>query len=188
VTSDNWFIAGGPLQDLLFRTEDSGEHWQRVNAGPPTALPNYRPVLRLPAIQGDVLRDAVLLSSLDEPLYLAMYSGRLDSDTLEADGETIKIAEDGDGTALDLAGPYLVAAAPAQRGFVLSSDSGRSFASVERQAPDGATVTKIDVTTDGHAWALVTRRGCRGNKTECFVTSELYSSANGGQDWVALDI
>jgi hypothetical protein len=189
-SSDQWFVAGGPLGDRLYRTMDAGDHWKRLTVEAPGSLPAARPVMRLPVVHGDAMTDAVLLADpdVDRPLFLATYSGSVGGDTLVTDGHTVRISEDGSGAAIDAAGGYVVVAAPSQHGFAVSRDSGATFSAVPFEAAGSSPVTSLHVTSDGHVWAVATHAGCQGDKIGCSVASTLYSSADAGQTWTQVAI
>lgn len=182
-TASSGVVIGGPAHNLVFHTSDGGASWAPAQiAGLPAGAP---------VTYGDVIDDAGDLE-LPATRLLANQSYLL----------TIYLSHDGGASFVAQAGPGLplptttntaavsgigasLWAAPASGGELFtSSDAGRSWSRIDSPSlPSGAE--SISMASSGSGTVLIQQAGCRNGKTDCYVTSGLYTTSDGGSQWVA---
>jgi hypothetical protein len=175
-------VIGGPAHNLVFHTGDGGASWLPARvaglaAGDPVTF-------------GTVIENA---GDLELPATVLVGQGYLLTIYLSHDGGESFVAQPGPGlplptetNAMAVAGSGAsLWAAPGSGGELFtSSDAGRRWSRIASPSlPSG--VMSISIDPSGSGTALVQQTGCRSGKTDCYVTSQLYATADGGSHWTA---
>jgi hypothetical protein len=182
-TASGGVVIAGPARNLVFHTGDGGASWTParmagLRAGDPVtfgAVVDNAGNLELPA--------TTMLAN--QSYLLTIY--------LSHDGGASFRAQPGPGLPLPAATNAVAVAgvgaslwaAPASGGQLFTSnDAGGTWNRIASPSlPSG--VESISIAGSGSATAVVQQAGCRSGKTDCYLTSQLYATSDGGSHWTA---
>lgn len=177
--NDVW-LAGGVIGNQLWRSADSGRTWSEVplssqlgtaiGVSAPRRIADH---LVLPVtINGPATQEAWLISSDDGA-------------TWQQTARVLVGGDSGAGVALSpsTAGDRVVVAGFAGAGglFAVTASGGSVSPVLPDDLPVGLTTLHFTSATAG--WASVVQSGCLSFKTQCFETTRLFATTDGGRTW-----
>jgi hypothetical protein len=192
LSSTTGYIAGGEIGPNLFVTHDGGATWSQAELPPPGDRGNDKAtVLGVPAIDAGV---AVVAASWTDPrgnpdgfgTYRSTNSGRtwqlLDHESGPTAYYVWSSGPTGRKQVLLRSGPGLA------ESVAQSVDGGRTFSAFSPAAGLPATPRAVSAGDGDTVWTVVQVNGCRSPKSDCFQSSGLFSSSDGGGTWRQLTL
>jgi photosystem II stability/assembly factor-like uncharacterized protein len=176
---DELWLSGGTTGNQLWSSRNGGVSWSEnkslANLGVEIGVGPVRRVsgaLLVPVtINGPSTTEAVVRSDDNGETWKP-------AATLDVGGDTAR------GVALSssVAGDRLMILSPSHGLYAISPDSA-SVNPVGGKDPLPAGDTVLNFVGADIGWALVTERGCLASKSNCYVSTQIFSTADGGQTW-----
>jgi photosystem II stability/assembly factor-like uncharacterized protein len=172
------WLAGGVLQDQLWRSDDAGGSWSRV----PIVVYGASRTISPPERIGSQLMLAVTVNGTESRV--AWHSSNDDGRTWKQVAIETVGGDTGPGVALPstVAGGRIVVADPRGRFYFVAPDGPAA----RRVSPNGLppSITSLGFMNATAGWAATEEHGCTSGKSECFIQSRLFRTSDGGQTWI----
>jgi photosystem II stability/assembly factor-like uncharacterized protein len=178
------WLAGGPINDQLWRSRDLGVTWSRITlpsvgntyaVDVPRAVGNGVLILPVTVANPSGTADEVFLRSADGLNWRVLV--RMRTSALIGAGVRLPTAVVGD---------RLYVVDPSAAGTYVAGPSGVVQEIVSSGLPSG--VTSIAFNVRGNGWANVTNVQCATDKRTCSSLQAIFRTLDGGRSWRRLDL
>lgn len=180
------FVVGGAGGGNAFVTHDGGESWQPLDLPMPAEYETEFVTLSAPTFLADG-RGVLPITFPGEPSAFGYFTTADSGKTWEfarAIGVT-DITGVGVAEPADVVEPSTVILAELSGNVLFTSKEGHEWSSVSSsRLPDH--IYKIDFVDESNGWATVVSSGCRSFKSDCWMTSQVFKTSDGGRTWEPL--